>query len=334
MTRVAINGFGRIGRSFFRAAYGRDDFEIVAINDLVPADNLAYLLKYDTVYGNAKFTVTAAEKSLVVENKSIPVFSEKDPLKLPWRDMGIDIVVESTGFFTDAAKARTHIDAGAKRVVITAPGKGEGLETILMGANEEKFGTCDISSNASCTTNAASPLIGVLDEAIGIERALLNTTHAYTATQAIVDSHNSKDFREGRAGAQNIIPSTTGAALATSKAIPALKNIFDGISMRVPVISGSIVDFTFIAKKNTTAEEINNIFKKEAKSDKWKGILTVTEEPIVSSDILGNPHGAIVDATMTRVVDGDLVKVLSWYDNEWGYCSMLIKHIESLKSLL
>ena len=330
MTRVAINGFGRIGRSFFRAAYGRDDFEIVAINDLVPADNLAYLLKYDTVYGNAKFTVTAAEKSLVVENKSIPVFSEKDPLKLPWRDMGIDIVVESTGFFTDAAKARTHIDAGAKRVVITAPGKGEGLETILMGANEEKFGTCDISSNASCTTNAASPLIGVLDEAIGIERALLNTTHAYTATQAIVDCAAPDDFRRGRAGAQNLVPSSTGAAKATTLAYPQLKGKFDGIAVRVPVASGSIVDITFVPKRATTVEEVNDALRKAAASDRWKRVFAVSDEPLVSSDILGLPYGAIADLQMTRVVDGTLVKVLAWYDNEMGYAHTLIEHVAAV----
>ena len=330
MTRVAINGFGRIGRSFFRAAYGRDDFEIVAINDLVPADNLAYLLKYDTVYGNAKFTVTAAEKSLVVENKSIPVFSEKDPLKLPWRDMGIDIVVESTGFFTDAAKARAHIDAGAKRVVITAPGKGEGLETILMGANEEKFGTCDISSNASCTTNAASPLIGVLDEAIGIERALLNTTHAYTATQAIVDCAAPDDFRRGRAGAQNLVPSSTGAAKATTLAYPQLKGKFDGIAVRVPVASGSIVDITFVPKRATTVEEVNDALRKAAASDRWKRVFAVSDEPLVSSDILGLPYGAIADLQMTRVVDGTLVKVLAWYDNEMGYAHTLIEHVAAV----
>src|SRR3989344_8076141 len=220
--RVAINGFGRIGRGFTRAAHGRGEFEIVAINDLSSAENLAYLLKYDTVYGRAKFPVSSGDKSLIIDGKTIPVTAERDPAKLPWRDMGIDIVVESTGYFTDGAKARAHIDAGAKRVVITAPAKSDpstelgagGVETILIGANEEKFGTCNITSNASCTTNCASPLIGILDEAIGIERALLNTTHAYTATQSIVDGTAPDDFRRGRAGAANLGPSSTGAAKA------------------------------------------------------------------------------------------------------------------------
>ncbi len=327
MVRVAINGFGRIGRGFMRAVHGRSDIEVVAVNDLAPATNLAYLLKYDTVYGPAKFSVSAEGNALVINGKKIPVLSEREPAKLPWRDMRVDIVVESTGFFTDAAKARTHIEAGAKKVVITAPGKGEGLETILIGANEEKFGTCDITSNASCTTNACSPLIGILDEAIGIERALLNTTHAYTATQAIVDGTASDDFRRGRAGAQNLVPSSTGAAKATTLAYPSLKGKFDGIAVRVPVASGSIVDITFVPKRPTTVEEVNDAMRKAAATDRWKHVFAVTEEPLVSSDILGLPYGAIADLAMTRVVDGTLVKVLAWYDNEMGYTHTLIEHV-------
>lgn len=327
MVRVAINGFGRIGRGFTRAAHGRDGIEIVAINDLAPADNLAYLLKYDTVYGRAKFSVAAGKKAIVIDGVNVPVLSEKDPANLPWKDMQVDIVVESTGFFTDAAKAHAHIDAGAKRVVITAPAKGEGAETILIGANEEKFGTCDITSNASCTTNAASPLIGVLDEALGIERALLNTTHAYTASQAIVDSVASDDFRRGRAGAANLGPSSTGAAKATALAYPQLKGKFDGIAVRVPVASGSIVDITFVPKRATTVEEVNDLLRKAAANDRWKRVFAVTEEPLVSSDILGLPYGAIADLAMTRVVDGTLVKVLAWYDNEMGYAHTLVEHV-------
>ncbi len=327
MVRIAINGFGRIGRGFARAAQGRSDFEIVAINDLSSAENLAYLLKYDTVYGRAKFSVAAGGNLLVVDGKTIPVLAENDPAKLPWRDMGIDIVVESTGFFTDGAKARAHIDAGAKRVVITAPGKGEGVETILIGANEEKFGTCDITSNASCTTNCASPLIGILDEAIGIERALLNTTHAYTATQSIVDGTAPDDFRRGRAGAQNLGPSSTGAAKATALVYPKFKGKFDGIAVRVPVPSGSIVDITFTPSRPTTVEEVNEAMKKAAATDRWKRVFAVTDEPLVSSDILGLPYGAIADLGMTRVVDGLLVKVLAWYDNEMGYTHTLIEHV-------
>ena len=333
--RVAINGFGRIGRGFTRAAHGRGELEIVAINDLSSAENLAYLLKYDTVYGRAKFPVSSGDKSLIIDGKTIPVTAERDPAKLPWRDMGIDIVVESTGYFTDGAKARAHIDAGAKRVVITAPAKSDpstelgagGVETILIGANEEKFGTCNITSNASCTTNCASPLIGILDEAIGIERALLNTTHAYTATQSIVDGTAPDDFRRGRAGAQNLGPSSTGAAKATAVVYPHLKGKFDGIAVRVPVACGSIVDITFVSKRPTSVEEVNEALKAAAATDRWKRVFAVTEEPLVSSDILGLPYGAIADLPMTRVVDGTLVKVLAWYDNEMGYIHTLIEHV-------
>lgn len=327
MTRVAINGFGRIGRGFMRAAHGRKEFEIVAVNDLTSPENLAYLLKYDTVYGRAPFSVSTKGASLVVDGKEIPVLSEREPGKLPWKDLRVDIVLESTGFFTDAQKAQAHISAGAKKVVISAPAKGEGAETILIGANEEKFGTCDISSNASCTTNAASPLIGVLDESIGIERAILNTTHAYTATQAIVDAPAHDDFRRGRAGAANLAPSSTGAAKATALAYPNLKGRFDGVAVRVPVPAGSLVDVTFVAKRPTTVEEVNAALKAAAASERWKRVFAVTEEPLVSSDILGLPYGSIADLAMTRVVDGTLVKVMAWYDNEMGYVHTLVEHV-------
>lgn len=327
MLRVAINGFGRIGRCFFRAAHGHKGIHIVAVNDLTSPENLAYLLKYDTVYGRARFEVSAEGQSLVVDGKKIPVISEKDPAKLPWKEHKVDIVIESTGFFTDPAKAQAHISAGAKKVVISAPLKGEGGETILIGANEEKFGTCDVTSNASCTTNAANPIIGILDEALGIERAILNTTHAYTATQSIVDGPAADDFRRGRAGAQNLGPSSTGAAKATALAYPHLKGKFDGIAVRVPVAAGSIVDVTFVPKRATSAEEVNAALKKAAASDKWKRVFAVSEEPLVSSDILGLPYGAIADLQMTRVVDGVLVKVLAWYDNEMGYTYTLLEHV-------
>ncbi|MCE9541448.1 type I glyceraldehyde-3-phosphate dehydrogenase [Candidatus Kaiserbacteria bacterium] len=327
MTRVAINGFGRIGRGFMRAVEGRADIEVVAINDLAAPENLAYLLKYDTVYGRASFSVTSAEKALIVGGKQIAVLAEKEPSALPWRDMNIDIVIESTGFFTDADKAKAHITAGAKRVVISAPGKGDGLETILIGANEEKFGTCDITSNASCTTNAASPLIGILDEAIGIERAVLNTTHAYTASQSLVDGGKAKDVRESRAAAQNMVPTSTGAAKATALAYPQLAGKFDGISVRVPVPAGSLVDVTFVSKRPTSVEEVNEALRKAAATDRWKSVFAVTDEPLVSSDILGLPYGSIADLGMTRVVDGSLVKVLAWYDNEMGYTHTLVEHV-------
>lgn len=327
MIRVAINGFGRIGRGFFRAAHEHNEFEVVAINDLASPQNLAYLLKYDTVYGRATFDVSAAEKALIIDGKQVAVLAEKDPASLPWRAMDIDIVIESTGFFTEAEKAQAHITAGAKKVVISAPGKGDGLETILIGANEEKFGTSDITSNASCTTNAASPLIGILDEAIGIERAVLNTTHGYTASQSLVDGGKAKDMREQRAAAQNMVPTSTGAAKATALAYPQLKGKFDGISVRVPVPAGSLVDVTFVPKRATTVQEVNDALRKAAASDRWKSVFAVTEEPLVSSDILGLPYGSIADLGMTRVVDGQLVKVLAWYDNEMGYTHTLIEHV-------
>jgi glyceraldehyde 3-phosphate dehydrogenase len=334
MARIAINGFGRIGRGFLRAARGRSDIEIVAVNDLTSPENLAYLLKYDSVYGRFEGSVSSQARTFQVDGKTIPVLAERDPSKLPWKQMQIDIVLESTGFFTDAQKAKAHLDAGAKKVVITAPAKGEGAETILIGANEEKFGTCDISSNASCTTNAASPLIGILDEAVGIERAILNTTHAYTATQATVDAPAQDDFRRGRAAAQNLAPSSTGAAKATALAYPKLKNKFDGISIRVPVPSGSMVDVTFVSSRPTTVEEINAALKAAAASDRWKRVFAVTEEPLVSSDILGEPYGAIADLALTRVVDQTLVKVMAWYDNEMGYVHTLLEHVSSVAKKL
>jgi len=326
--RVAINGFGRIGRAFMRASHANQDIEVVAINDLTSPENLAYLLKYDTVYGRAPFSVEAKGAALVVDGVTIPVLSEKDPGKLPWKEMKVDIVVESTGIFTSKEKAQPHIDAGASHVVITAPAKGEGVETILIGANEELFDSAGaITSNASCTTNACSPIIGILSESVGVERAILNTTHAYTATQSIVDSPAPDDFRRGRAGAANLVPSSTGAAKATTLAHPALKGKFDGISVRVPVAAGSIADITFVSKKPTTVEEVNEALKKAAASERWKRVFAVSEEPLVSSDILGLPYGAIADLQMTRVVDGTLVKVLAWYDNEMGYAHTLVHHV-------
>jgi len=335
MTKIAINGFGRIGRGFLRAIVEREKgaeretgLEVVAINDLASAENLAYLLKYDTVYGRAQFSVATAEGALIVDGKKITLSAEREPTKLPWKEHNIDIVIESTGLFTDAEKAKVHLEAGAKQVVISAPGKGEGVETILIGANDEKFATCGpITSNASCTTNAANPLVGILDEGLGIERAILNTTHAYTASQSLVDGGKAKDLREQRAAAQNMVPTSTGAAKATALVYPQLKGKFDGVSVRVPVASGSLVDVTFVAKRATSAEEVNDILRKGAASDRWKRVFAVSDEPLVSSDILGLPYGAIADLAMTRVVDGTLVKVLAWYDNEMGYVHTLVEHV-------
>ena len=334
MVRVAINGFGRIGRCFFRVAHGTKDIEVVALNDLGPIENLAHLLKYDTVYGRFAGKVLVQGGQLFVDGQRIAFSQEKDLSKLPWKENKVDVVIESTGVFTDPAKAKAHLDAGAKRVVISAPAKGEGAETVLIGANEEKFGTCDITSNASCTTNAASPLIGILDEVVGIERAILNTTHAYTVSQSLVDGGKAKDVRESRAAAQNMVPTSTGAAKATSLAYPQLRGKFDGVSVRVPVPAGSLVDVTFVAKRSTSVEEVNGALKKAAGSKRWKRVFAVTEEPLVSSDILGQPFGAIADLAMTRVVDGTLVKVLAWYDNEMGYAYTLVEHVREVAKKL
>ncbi len=331
--RVAINGAGRIGRSFFKIAKDRSEIEVVAINDLGDIKNIGYLLKYDTAYGRSGLSVEVKEgdkSSLSVDGKEIIFLSEKDPAKLPWKELGIDVVVESTGFFTKFESARAHIDAGAKRVVITAPAKDEPKDkseaTVLMGINEDALVSTEISSNASCTTNAGSPLIQILHEAIGIEKAMLNTVHGYTASQSIVDSPNKK-MRMGRAGAQNIVPTSTGAAIATTKVIKELEGKFDGIAMRVPVVAGSIVDVTFIAKRETTKEEVNEILKKAAKEKRWSKVFAVTEDPLVSSDILGQPYASIADLDLTRVVGGNLVKVLAWYDNEMGYTHALVEHV-------
>jgi glyceraldehyde 3-phosphate dehydrogenase len=330
--RVAINGFGRIGRAFFNLALESRDVEIVAINDLGEPENLAYLLKYDTVYGRAPYPVSVEDGALKIDGVHIPLLSEPDPAKLPWKDMQVDVVVESTGVFADYAKAQAHRDAGAKRVVITAPVKGEppaGLRaaTVLMGINTDKLKTCDISSNASCTTNAGSPLIAILDEALGIESALLNTVHGYTASQALIDGSSKKDPRRGRAAAANIIPSTTGAATATTKAYESLAGKFDGVAIRVPVLIGSLVDVTFVAKRETNAEEVNDMLRKAAAEPRWAGIFSVTDEPIVSSDIIGDTHASIADLPMTRVVGGNLIKVMAWYDNEMGYANTLLLHV-------
>ncbi len=326
--RVAINGFGRIGRAFARRSQGRG-IELAAVNDLGSLENLAYLLRHDTVYRQAPFAVEAKGGALLVDGAMVKFFSEKDPANLPWKDLGIDVVVESTGFFTEYEKAQAHIAAGAKRVVISAPAKGdESLgATVLMGINEEKLATCRITSNASCTTNSASPVIAILDEAIGIEKAILSTTHAYTASQALVDGPSRKDMKEGRAAAQNIVPTSTGAATAVVQAYTPLAGKFDGISLRVPVPAGSIADVTFIAKRPTTKEEVNGILRAAAEQPRWEGIFRATDEELVSSDIIGEPCASIADLGMTRVVEGNLVKVLAWYDNEMGYTESLVRHV-------
>lgn len=320
--KIAINGLGRIGRAFLRAAHKNARLEIVAVNDIAPRENIEYLLTHDSVYGRSEVSLAG-----------VKYLSEKEPAKLPWKELGVDVVVESTGFFASAEKSQAHLDAGAKRVVITAP-ITDG-ETVLIGINEDKLKSCEISSNASCTTNAASPIIAILDEVIGIEKAVLNTVHAYTATQALVDSPASKKgMRDGRAAAVNIIPSSTGAAIAVTKAYPSLEGKFDGISLRVPVICGSIADITFIAKRDTSAEEVNEILRKAAKEKRWQALFCASDDELVSSDIIGSVHSAIAELSMTRVVGGNLVKVLAWYDNEAGYANTLVAHVIKAGQLL
>jgi len=341
--KVAINGFGRIGRAFMRLATEKyPELDIVAINDLGDLENLAYLLKYDTAQGASGLEITTKEDGthIFVNGSDIRVLQEREPQNLPWGEMDIDVVIESTGFFTKYDMAALHLDAGAKKVVISGPAKGESrpgvaAATGIMGVNNDVIKTCQITSNGSCTTNASSTLVQILKDTIGIEKALLNTTHGYTSTQSIVDGPvRGSDYRKGRAAAQNIIPTSTGAAVAVTLAIPELKGKFDGIACRVPVVSGSIADITFLASRDTSVEEVNQILRDAAKEARYEGIFTVVEEPIVSSDIVGNTHASIADLPMTRVVGGNLVKVMAWYDNEMGYTNTLIRHtIETAQNL-
>ena len=335
MAKVAINGFGRIGRTFFRMAMEHPDFDVVAINDLGDIENLAYLLQYDTAYGRGQYTVETKEGVLIINGKEIAFVQERDPKSLPWKEMDIDIVVEATGFFSSYEGSKQHLEAGAKRVIISGPVKDDpiaaGVEgaTVLMGVNDDALSSCSISSNASCTTNATSPLVAILKESIGIEKAILNTVHAYTSTQSLVDGPK-KDFRKGRAAAQNIIPTSTGAAVATTKVHTELEGKFDGISIRVPVPVGSLVDVTFIASRDTTVEEINTLLLEAASGKKWSNLFAVTNEPLVSSDIVGARFASIADLGMTRVVDGNLVKVLAWYDNETSFTHTLVEHVAAV----
>ncbi len=323
--KVAINGFGRIGRTVFKVASHYGDIEIVGINDLTDTKTLAFLLKHDSNYSIWHKEVSFDEKHLVIDNKQIPVFSEKEPNKLPWASLGVDVVIESTGRFTDEAGASLHLQGGAKKVVISAPAKGGNIPTKIIGLNDADFGGFKIINNASCTTNCIAPVISVIQAKFGIKKAMMTTVHAYTADQNLQDGPH-KDLRRARSAATNIVPTTTGAAIATTEAIPSLKGKFDGLAMRVPVSVGSISDITALLGRPATKEEINSALKTAAETQ-LKGVLVVTEEPIVSSDIIGNPASAIVDLSLTNVVDGDLAKVVAWYDNEWGYSCRLIEMV-------
>ena len=336
MIKVAINGFGRIGRMFFKLAAERPELEVVAVNDLGDISNLVYLLKYDTAYGKSDLDISVKDGNFIINGKPIAFLSEKDPAALPWGKLGVDVAVEATGFFESYEKASLHLEAGAKRVVITAPAKGDSSlgKTVLVGINEDDFKMCKVSSNGSCTTNAASPVAQIMSETIGVKKAVLNTIHAYTATQKIVDGPDAKDWRRGRAGAQNIVPSSTGAAISVTEAVKNLKGLFDGIALRVPVITGSVVDFTFVSARPTSVEEVNNILKQAAAQDRWSKVFSVTEEQLVSSDIVGMPYASIADLSFTKVIDGDLVKILAWYDNEAGYTRALVEHIIKTGSIV
>jgi glyceraldehyde 3-phosphate dehydrogenase len=324
-TRVAINGFGRIGRNAFKVAYERSDLEIVAINDLTDTKTLAHLLKHDSNYGAYHHEVSFDEENIIVEGKKIKVYAQRDPALLPWKDLEIDVVIESTGFFVDPAKAQAHVQAGAKKVVLSAPAKGEGATTVVLGVNEDKLeGASEIISNASCTTNCITPVAAVIESAFGIDKAMMTTVHSYTASQALQDAP-SKDLREARNAAENIVPTTTGASIAAAHALPALQGIFGGMSVRVPTPVVSLSDFVIITKRNVTVDEVNETFKKAAKEPYYQGILDVTEEELVSKDFIGNSHSAIVDLKLTAVIGGNMLKVVAWYDNEWGYSNRLVE---------
>ena len=323
--KIAINGFGRIGRNAFKLAFERDDIEVVTINDLTDTKTLAHLLKHDSTYGTYHYDVSYDENSIFVDGKQIRVLAEKDPALLPWGEFGVDVVIEATGLFVQPDKARAHINAGAKKVVISAPAKGEGAKFIVLGVNEHELTReDDIISNASCTTNCIAPVMAILEREFGIEKSLMTTIHSYTASQRILDAP-AKDLREARSAAENIVPTTTGAAIATAKVIPSLVGKFDGLSVRVPTAVVSLSDITAVLKRNTTKEEINEVFKRAAADPFYQGILTVTEEPLVSTDFKGNSHSTIVDLELTNVVGGNLVKVVAWYDNEWGYSNRLVE---------
>lgn len=323
--KIAINGFGRIGRNAFKIALNRDDIEVVAINDLVTPSALAHLLKYDSTYGPYDREVGHDDDSIIVDGVHFPVYSETDPAELPWGELGVDVVIESTGHFVDPAKARAHIDAGAKKVVLSAPAKGDGATTIVLGVNDNDIAEAgDIISNASCTTNCIAPVMSVLENNFGVEKAMMSTVHSYTSDQRLLDAPH-KDERRMRSAAQNIIPTSTGASIAATEVIPSLKDKFGGLSLRVPTPVASIADITALMKRDVTVEEVNEVFRKAATEDYYQGILDATDEKLVSSDFIGNPCSSIVDLSLTAVVQGNLLKVVAWYDNEWGYSNRLVE---------
>lgn len=331
MPRIAINGMGRIGRAALKILMDSEGVEIAAVNDVIDADNLAYLLRYDTVYGRYDRDVSVQDDALVVDGTRIPALSERDPASLPWGELGVDLVLECTGVFTTEEDLTKHIDAGASFVVLSAPSKSETVPTVVHGVNHPD-GEPKIVSCASCTTNCITPVIEIASRRIGVERAVMTTVHAYTGGQSLVDSGN-KSYRRGRAAAANLVPASTGAARATTKAVPELSGRFDGVAVRAPVPVGSLADIVFVAARPTTAEEVNDAFREEAETDRYRGILGVSDDPLVSADIVGDPRAAIVDLGLTQVVDGSLVKVMAWYDNEWGFANQMIRETRNVLGL-
>jgi glyceraldehyde 3-phosphate dehydrogenase len=331
VANVAINGLGRIGRAALKIITDTDGLDVVAVNDIVPADNLAYLLRYDTVYGRYHRQVVADGDATSIDGRSIRVFGERDPAALPWSELEVDLVLECTGAFREKLDLRKHIDAGARFVILSAPAKTETIATAIPGVNDPEGAEPWIVSCASCTTNCIAPLVEVIDRRFGVERAIMTTVHAYTSSQPTVDGP-SKSFTRGRAGSANLVPTSTGAALATTKALPALEGRFDGVAVRAPVPVGSVADVVFVTGRPTTPEEINDVFREEASSERYRGVLGVSEESLVSSDIVGDPRASVVDLPMTRVVDGTLAKVMSWYDNEWGFTYQMIREAQAMLS--
>ena len=326
MLNVAINGLGRIGRATLKIVLDNPALQLAAVNDMLTADNLAYLLKFDTVYGRWAREVHAQNDRLRIDTKDYPILRERDPAKLPWREMGVDVVFECTGAFRERVDLVKHIEAGARFVILSAPAKGEDVPTVIHAVNQFPQSSVQIISCASCTTNCITPVVEVMGRRIGIKKATMTTIHAYTSSQSIVDS-GGKDYRRGRAAAANLIPASTGAALATTRALPELRGKFDGVAVRVPVAIGSLADIVVVTSRNTSVEEVNRVFIEEAASERYSGVLDVTKEPIVSSDVIQQAHASIVDLSLTQVVDQDLVKVMSWYDNEWGYANQMVREV-------
>jgi glyceraldehyde 3-phosphate dehydrogenase len=327
-TRVAINGLGRIGRAILRLVIEEPSLELVAVNDLAEVENLAYLIRFDTVYGRYSRPVAVDGDSLVVAGRKLRTLRSRDPLELPWKDLGVELVFECTGALTRREDLEKHVRAGARIVLLSTPSQGGEVETVVHGVNAPG-GAVRLISCASCTTNCITPIVEVIGRRIGLKKAVMTTVHAYTSSQSIVDGSRTR-FRRGRAAAANLVPSTSGAAIATTRALPQYAGLFDGLAMRAPVAAGSIADITFVTERKTSVDEVNQILTEEAETERYAGVLGVSRDPLVSSDIVGDPRASVVDLDLTRVVDGDLVKIMSWYDNEWGFANQMLREALSV----